>query len=64
MKMRMAKRVKYKIRDKAELDDGTIEYDMLANIPELQVPADGNTYDDNSPLVRDREPVPNTVLGG
>ena len=38
MEVRMTKRVKYKIGDKAKLDDTTIKYDMLGYIPKLQVP--------------------------
>ena len=64
MEVRMVKMVKYKIRDKAELDDGIIKHDMLGNIPELQVPEDGNIDDDDSPSARVRENVPNTVVGG
>ena len=58
----MAKRVKYKIGDKTELDDRTEEYDMLGNIPEFQAPDSSNIYDDDSPSVGDREPVPHVVV--
>ena len=58
----MAKRFKYKIGDKAELDDGTEEYDMLGNMPKFQVPGDVHTDDDDYPLVGDREHAPHTVV--
>ena len=36
---------------------------MLGNMPELQVPEEGNIDNADSPSVRDREPVPNTIVG-
>ena len=60
---RMTKKVKYKIRDKAELDDGTEEYDMLENMIELGVRDNDNTNYDDSSVVGNREHVSNTVMG-
>ena len=51
---RMEKRIKYKIGNKAELDDDMAEYDILGQIPELRVLYYVYIENDNSPLVGDR----------
>ena len=57
----MAKSIKYKIGDKAELKNDTGKYDVLGQIPESRV-GDVHMDNNNSPLVGEREHVTHTVV--